>query len=155
MWSRFDALGDLSVFARLVATNYLGAVYATAAALPTLKTTGGLIVAVASVAGPTRVPARSGHAASEPPMGGFFESLRIELAGSGVDVTIVAPDFVVSETHRRAVGPDGKALGISPMRESHIMSADECAHLMVGAMRRRDRLLITSARGRFGRWARL
>jgi len=41
------------------------------------------------------------------------------------------------------------------MRESHIMSADECARLMVGAMRRRDRLLITSARGRLGRWARL
>jgi NAD(P)-dependent dehydrogenase (short-subunit alcohol dehydrogenase family) len=37
MWSRFDALSDLSVFNRLLATNYLGAVYATAAALPALK----------------------------------------------------------------------------------------------------------------------
>ena len=35
------------------------------------------------------------------------------------------------------------------------MSAAECARLIVGAMRRRDRLLITSARGRLGRWARL
>ena len=155
MWSRFDALSDLSVFARLLATNYLGAVYATAAALPTLKAPGGLIVAVASVAGLTGVPERTGYAASKHAMVGFFDSLRIELAGSGVDVTIVAPDFVVSEIHRRAVGPDGRPLGISPMRESHIMSADECARLMVGAMRRRDRLLITSARGRLGRWARL
>ena len=31
MWSRFDALSDLSVFTRLLATNYLGTVYATAA----------------------------------------------------------------------------------------------------------------------------
>ena len=155
MWSRFDALSDLSVCARLLATNYLGAVYATAAALPTLKATGGLIVAVASVAGLTGVPERSGYAASKHAMVGFFESLRIELAGSGVDVTIVTPDFVVSEIHRRAVGPDGRPLGVSPMRESHIMSADECANLMVGAMRRRHRLLITSARGRLGRWARL
>jgi len=155
MWSRFDALGDLSVFARLLATNYLGAVYATAAALPTLKATGGLIVAVASVAGLTGVPERSGYAASKHALVGFFESLRIELAGSGVHVTIVAPDFVVSEIHRRAVGPDGRPLGSSPMQESRIMSADECARLMVAAMRRRDRLLITSARGRLGRWARL
>ena len=155
MWSRFDALSDLSVFTRLLATNYLGAVYATAAALPALKAAGGLIVAVASVAGLTGVPERSGYAASKHAMVGFFESLRIELTGSGVDVTIVAPDFVASESHRRAAGPDGRPLGISPMQQSHIMSAAECARLIVGAMRRRDRLLITSARGRLGRWARL
>jgi NAD(P)-dependent dehydrogenase (short-subunit alcohol dehydrogenase family) len=155
MWSRFDALSDLSVFQRLLSTNYLGAVYATAAALPALKARRGLIVAVASVAGLTGVPERSGYAASKHAMVGFFESLRIELADSGVDVTIVAPDFVASEIHRRAVGPDGRPLGVSPMRESHIMSAAKCAQLILGAMRRRDRLLITSARGRLGRWARL
>ncbi len=155
MWSRFDAIGDLGVFARLLATNYLGAVYATAAALSALKASRGLIVAVASVAGLTGVPERSGYAASKHAMVGFFESLRIELAGSGVDVTIVAPDFVVSQIHRRAVGPDGAPLGVSPMQESHIMSADECAALILRAMRRRDRLLITSVRGRLGRWARL
>ena len=38
-------------------------------------------------------------------MVGFFDSLRIELAGSGVDVSVIAPDFVVSEIHKRAIGP--------------------------------------------------
>jgi short-subunit dehydrogenase len=155
MWSRFDQVSDFSVFGRLLATNYLGAVYLTAAALPALKAAGGLIVAVASIAGLTGVPERSGYAASKHALVGFFESLRIELAGSGVDVTLVAPDFVVSEIHRRAIGPDGRPLGITPMHESHIMSAAKCAQLILGAMRRRDRLLITSARGRFARWARL
>jgi short-subunit dehydrogenase len=101
------------------------------------------------------VPERTGYAASKHAMVGFFESLRIELAGSGVDITIVAPDFVVTELHRRAIGPDGAPLGASPMQESRIMRAEECARLMLRAMRRRDRLLITSARGRLGRWARL
>jgi short-subunit dehydrogenase len=155
MWSRFDAITDLGVFGRLLATNYLGAVYATAAALPALKASRGLIVAIASIAGLTGVPERSGYAASKHALVGFFESLRIELAGSGVDVTIVAPDFVVSQIHRRAVGPDGAPLGVTPMQESHIMSAPECAALILRAMQRRDRLLITSARGRFSRWARL
>jgi len=155
MWSRFDAVSDLSVFARLLATNYLGAVYLTAAALPALKAARGLIVAVASLAGLTGVPERTGYAASKHAMVGFFDSLRIELAGSGVGVTIVAPDFVVSQLHRRAVGADGAPLGVSPMQEPRIMSAEECARLIVAAMRRRDRLLITSARGRLGRWARL
>lgn len=155
MWSRFDQISDLGVFARLLATNYLGAVYLTAAALPALKAARGLIVAVASVAGLTGVPERTGYAASKHALVGFFESLRIELAGSGVDVTLIAPDFVASEIHRRAIGSDGRALGVSPMREAHIMSAARCAQLIVRAMHRRDRLLITSTRGRFARWARL
>jgi len=155
MWARFDEIRDFSVFNRLLAVNYLSAVYTTAAALPALKAAHGLIVAVASIAGLTGVPERTAYAASKHAMVGFFESLRIELAGSGVDVTIVAPDFVVSEIHRRAIGPDGAPLGETPMQEAHIMSAETCAQLIAGAMRRRDRLLVTSARGRLGRWARL
>ncbi len=111
MWSRFDAISDFSVFERLLSVNYLGAVYTTAAALPHLRAARGLIVAVASIAGLTGVPERTAYAASKHALVGFFESLRIELAGSGVDVTLIAPDFVVSEIHRRAIGPDGAPLG--------------------------------------------
>jgi short-subunit dehydrogenase len=155
MWSRFDAVVDFSVFERLLAVNYLGPMWLTAAALPHLKQSRGLIVAIASIAGLTGVPERTGYAASKHAMVGFFESLRIELRGSGVAVSIVAPDFVVSQIHRRAVGPDGKPLGTTPMQESRIMSADQCARLTVRAMQRRQRLAILSARGRVGRWARL
>jgi short-subunit dehydrogenase len=155
MWARFDALTGLEVFEQLLAVNYLGAVRMTAAALPHLRARGGLLVAVASIAGLTGVPERSGYAASKHAMVGFFESLRIELTGSGVDVCIVAPDFVASEIHRRAIDATGTALGVTPMRETRIMSAERCAQLIADAMARRQRLLITSARGRLGRWARL
>jgi len=155
MWARFDALADLEPLERLLAVNYLGAARVTAAALPYLRNSRGLIVAVASIAGLTGVPERTGYAASKHAMVGFFESLRIELRGSGVDVTIVAPDFVVSELHKGALGADGRPLGRSPMNEPHIMTSEQCARLIARAMRRRTRLLITSRRGRFGRWARL
>jgi short-subunit dehydrogenase len=155
MWSRFEALENLEVLERLMRINYLASARLTAAALPALRASRGLIVAIASVAGLTGVPERTGYAASKHAMIGFFESLRIELAGSGVDVSIVAPDFVVSQIHRRALGADGRALGASPMRESRIMSAERCAELIHGAMLERRRLLITSWRGRFGRWLRL
>jgi short-subunit dehydrogenase len=154
MWSRFDAVSDLEVFGRLMAVNYLGPVCLTAAALPHLKRSRGLIVAVSSVAGLTGVPERTGYAASKHALVGFFESLRIELRGSGVGVTLVAPDFVASEIHRRALGPDGKPLGHNPMQPG-IQSAAQCAALIVAAMHRRRRLLLTSARGRIVRWARL
>ena len=155
MWSRFDAVRDFTAFERLLAVNYLGSVYLTAAALPHLKESRGLIVAVASLAGLIGVPESTGYAASKHALIGFFESLRIELRGSGVDVTIVAPDFVVSEMHRRAIGPNGVPLGKTPMQESRIMTAPACARLIARAMRRRQRLLITSLRGKLALWARL
>jgi short-subunit dehydrogenase len=151
MWSRFDAVENLSAFEHIMRVNYLSCVYATAAALPHLKKSRGLIVAVASMAGLTGVPERTGYAASKHAQVGFFESLRIELQGSGVDVTLIAPDFVVSQIHRRALGADGKPLGASPMVEPRIMTSEHCARLIRGAMQRRQRLLVTSLRGKLGR----
>jgi short-subunit dehydrogenase len=155
MWSRFDALGDLSIFETLLRVNYLGPVHLTAQALPHLKQSKGLLVAVASLAGLTGVPERSGYAASKHALIGFFDSLRIELAGSGVDVSVIAPDFVVTEIHKRAIGPDGEPLGHSPMVQSKIMTAERCAARIARAIERRERLVLMSARGKLGRWLKL
>jgi short-subunit dehydrogenase len=150
MWSRFDAVADLEIFERLLEVNYLAPVRLTALTLPHLKESKGLIVAVASLAGLTGVPERSGYAASKHAMIGFFDSLRIELADSGVDVCVVAPDFVVTEIHKRAIGPDGQPLGESPMVQKKIMTADECARGIVRAIEKRQRLLLMSTRGKLG-----
>src|ERR1041384_7767941 len=155
MWSRFDALNDLSIFERIMEVNYLAPVRLTALALPRLKESKGLLVAVASLAGLTGVPERSGYAASKHALIGFFDSLRIELAGSGVDVSVVAPDFVVSEIHKRAIGPDGAPLGASPMVQSKIMTAEECAVRIARAIDKRERQVLMSTRGKLGRWPKL
>jgi short-subunit dehydrogenase len=155
MWARFDEVQDLSVFEGLMRVNYLGSVYPTHFALPELKRRRGQIVCVASLAGLTGVPTRTGYAASKHAMIGFFDSLRVELRGSGVSVTVVAPDFVVSEIHRRSLGPDGQPLGQTPMQESKIMTTEACARMIVRAMSGRRRLVVGSLRGRVGRWARL
>jgi short-subunit dehydrogenase len=155
MIARFDELQDLSVYERLMRVNYLGSLYPTFHALPHLKRSRGLIVAVASLAGLTGVPTRTGYSASKHAVIGFFDSLRVELLGSGVDVTVVAPDFVVSEIHRRAVGPAGEPLGPSPMQEGRIMTAERCAERILRAMERRERLLVMSLRGKLGRFVRL
>jgi len=155
MWSRFDSLQDLSIFERIMEVNYLAPVKLTALALPHLKQSKGLLVAVASLAGLTGVPERTGYAASKHALIGFFDSLRIELRGSGVDVSVIAPDFVVSEIHKRAIGPDGEPLGASPMMQSKIMTAEDCATRIVRAIERRERQVIMSARGRLGRWLKL
>ena len=155
MWAQFEDIEKPGLLEDLMSVNYFGSVYCTRYALPWLRKTGGRIVAVASVAGLTGVPARTGYCASKHAMIGFFDSLRIELADAGVSVTVVAPDFVVSEIHRRAINGKGEALGETPMNEDRIMTARECAQRIVAAAGQRKRLLVTSARGRFGRWLKL
>lgn len=155
MWSRLDELEDVDLLERLARLNYLGAAWLTRAALPALRASRGRIVAVASLAGLVGVPTRTGYAASKHAMVDFFDSLRVELMGSGVSVTVIAPDFVRSEIHRRAAGPDGRPLGESPMKDAKIMSAEECARIIADAALARRRLVITSFRGRAMRWLRL
>jgi len=151
MWSRLDQLKDLRVIEQLMQLNYMGSVYCSYYALPHLKASKGQIVAVASVTGLTGVPTRTGYAAAKHAMMGFFDSLRIELAEAGVAVTIIAPDFVRSELHKRMSGPDGSPLGQNRLEGRNVMSSEECARLIHKAMVRRQRLLITSFRGKLGR----
>ena len=110
MWARFDEVEDLSIYERLMRLNYLGSVYCTHYALPHLKKSRGVLVGVSSIAGMTGVPTRTGYAATKHAQFGFFDSLRIELDGTGVDVVMIAPDFVVTESHKRALKGDGSPL---------------------------------------------
>lgn len=152
MGSRLDELSDPGVLERIMRINYLGPAWITRCALPHLKRSRGRIVVVSSLAGLTGVPTRTGYAASKHALHGFFDSLRIELAGSGVSVTLACPDFVRSEIHRRALGPDGRPVGKSPLREERIMTAAACATLILDAAEKRRRQALLSLRGRLGRY---
>ncbi len=154
MWTVFEDVTDLSIFEKLIKVNYLSSVYCTKYALPHLKKSKGRVVAVASVAGLTGVPTRTGYSASKHAMIGFFESLRIELAESGVTVTLIAPDYVQSEIHARSFGAHGGAVGESPKNHDTFLTAEDCASMIVKAMEKRQRLLMTSWRGYFGRMVR-
>ncbi len=155
MIARFDEVTDLGIFERLMRVNYLGSVYPTYFALPHLKRARGRIVAVSSLSGLTGVPTRTGYAASKHAQFGFFDSLRVELRGTGVSVTMVAPDFVETAIHVRAAGPDGRPHGRTAFGEGKVMSAAACARRIADGMERRKRLLVLSFRGKAGRWVRM
>jgi short-subunit dehydrogenase len=156
MWARFEEITDLTLFERIMRVNYLGAVYCTYHALPHLKQRRGLLVAVSSLTGKTGVPTRSAYAASKHAMQGFFDTLRIELAESGVDVLIVSPGFVKTGVRERALGADGQPIGRSPRDEERdTMSAERCAEDILHAMRQRQRELVMTAKARVGLWLRL
>jgi len=155
MWARAEDVSDWSVFDRLMRVNYLGAVYCALAALPHLRATKGRLVVVSSLAGKTGVPMRTGYAAAKAALGGFFDSLRIELDGSGVSVTVVCPGFVGTGSRARNLGADGQPLGRSPVDEARMMSVAECARQLLDAAEHRDRELVMTARARFGMWLKM
>lgn len=155
MWARFESITDLSMAEQIMRVNYLGCVWCTQAALPYLRASRGRLAAVASLAGLTGVPTRSLYAASKHAVRGFFDSLRIELAGSGVSVTVAYPGFVATRVRERGFGSDGRPLGTSPVRDRDVMTADECARRIVDAIDGRKREVVMTLRGRVGRWLKL
>jgi short-subunit dehydrogenase len=155
MWARFDEIEDVEVLQRIMQVNYMGAVYCTRHALRYLKVAKGRLVGISSLAGRTGVPTRTGYAASKHAMTGFFDSLRIELDGSGVTVTMVYPGFVSTGIRETATGPDGKPILVSPVKEGEVMGVEECARLIVAAMQSRKREVIMTARGKIGLWLKL
>ena len=155
MWALFEDVHDLSLLEKIMQVNYMGSVYCTHFALPHLKKTRGRIVAVASLTALNGVPTRTGYAASKHAMKGFFDSLRIELADSGVTVTISYPDFVATGMRERALGADGKPLGESPLEEQKVMTTEESVRLLVKAMEKRKRDDKQTLRAKIGPWVKL
>ena len=152
MWAYFDEVTDLSIFEKIMHINFFGSLYCTYYALPHLKASRGQIVGVSSLTGKNGVPTRSGYAASKHAMVGFFDTLRIELAPAGVDVTMIYPDFVATGTRKHSFGPDGKPLGDSPVLEGEIMSVEECVDMMLPAIQKRKRELVMSLRAKVGQY---
>ena len=155
MHANFEQITDTTVYERLMRINLMGSVWPTHAALPYLKASRGLVVAVASLAGLVGVPGRTTYCATKFAQTGFFEALRVELQPEGVDVTIVYPGVVATEIRRNGWNADGEKAGSSGLSEEKAMSVEECAGLIVSAMRSRKREQVMSFRGKLGRWMKL
>ena len=153
--ARFEEVTDFHWYEDMMRVNFFGALWCTHHALPYLKRSHGLLVGVSSLAGKVGVPGRTAYSPSKFAMAGFFEALRTELIGTGVDVTMVFPGVVATETRRRGYGADGKAAGRSGLDERNAMPVDECARLMIAAMASRKRELVMSLRGKLGPWLKL
>jgi NAD(P)-dependent dehydrogenase (short-subunit alcohol dehydrogenase family) len=85
---------DPSVIRRVMEVNFFGAANLTRAALDAIVARRGFIVAISSVAGFSPLVGRTAYAASKHALHGFFDSLRSEIEGAGVQVTLVCPSFI-------------------------------------------------------------
>ncbi|HEX5829360.1 MAG TPA: SDR family oxidoreductase [Gemmatimonadaceae bacterium] len=78
---------------RLFETNYWGVVNGSLAAIPHLRSSGGALINVGSIASDTAIPLQGHYSASKHAVKGFTDALRLELEreGAPIAVTLVRP----------------------------------------------------------------
>lgn len=80
---------------KLIDINLLGAVNSIHAVVPQMIEHGsGHLVAISSLAGVRGLPKSAAYSASKAGMTAFFESVRLDNAKHGIDVTIIKPGFI-------------------------------------------------------------
>jgi short-subunit dehydrogenase len=99
-------IGETDDVQRLVAVNLVAPILLTRALLPGMLERGrGHVVNVASIAGFVGPREESVYAATKGGLIAFSESLRYELRGTGIGVTLVAPGVVATEFFERRGTP--------------------------------------------------
>ncbi len=126
---------DMSVYRKLVDVDLLGQIALTKQVLPVMVAQGsGTIAVTASVAGKVGVPLRTGYCAVKHAVMGFFDALRVEVAGLGINVTTIVPGSIRTDVARNAMTGDGSQHGETDDAIEKGMDVDDCARFVLDKM---------------------
>ena len=127
-----EEIDDLSAFQAVFDTNVMGMVHSFHPFVTPMREAGyGSLVGIASVAGLRGLPGSGAYSASKAATISYLESLRVELAGSGVSVTTLCPGFITTPM-----------TAINPYRMPFLMDADTAARKMARLIDARRRYAI-------------
>lgn len=133
------SIGDTSpeVFEKMFRVNLLGMLYPAKAALPYLKQTKGSVVFTGSIAGFIGLPNYSAYSSTKMALTALVQSLKIELAGTGIHVGLNYVGFAENEENKTIINKEGE-LEVIPEREQFSrMPLDEVAKHFVRGIERR------------------
>ena len=89
---------DYDAAVEALRVNYLGAMLCCQAVIPSMRARGsGHIINVSSVLGKRATPQRGAYSASKAALNALTDALRMELAGSRINVTLVCPGRLTEE----------------------------------------------------------
>jgi short-subunit dehydrogenase len=120
------------VMRRMMDVNFMGTFYGARAALPAFIAQGrGHLVIVSSVVGRRGIAQMSGYSATKAAQVGFAESLRAELIGSNVHVSVVFPVSTETEFRQSMERDYGHSVrGLGPKQ-----SADDVARAVIDCLK--------------------
>ena len=130
--TRGDEFADVAKLRRVLEVNTMGLAAALAAFAPAMRAAGkGTLVGVASVAGFRGLPGAGAYSASKAAGIAWLESLRTELAGSGVAVVTICPGFIDTPMTR-----------VNRYRMPFMLQADDAARRIARAIAAKRRLTV-------------
>lgn len=126
---------SVDVDVKIMVVNYFGQVAVTKAVLPSmLQNNGGHIVGISSVQGRIAIPYRSAYAASKHALQAFFDSLRAEMSGNNIKVTLISPGYMQTNLSLNALTGNGRIYGVTDRNTATGMPADEAAQQIIEAI---------------------
>ncbi|MEM7798222.1 MAG: SDR family NAD(P)-dependent oxidoreductase [Chloroflexota bacterium] len=107
--------------------NYFGTVRMTSAILPHMRSNGkGQIINISSIGGYLGLPFNSAYAASKYAVEGYSESLRLELRQFNIDVSLIEPEAVATESLGTSLhSPKEPISAYAPQRKKMVSSLVE------------------------------
>ncbi len=140
---------DLSVDQKLMRINYFGPVCLTKQVLPAMLRKGsGHIVVISSLSAKYGIPRTAAYAASKHALHGFFETLRSEIAGKGISITLIIPGIIKTEITAHALKGDGSPFEKMERTFQEGYPLDKAARRMVNAiLQRREEVFVGGSEG--------
>ena len=130
--TRGDELQDVDKLRRVLEVNVAGLAATLAAFAPSMRAAGnGTLCGIASVAGLRGIPGAGAYSASKAAAISWLESLRTELAGTGVSVVTICPGYI-----------DTPMTKVNKYRMPFLISADDAARRFARAIESRRRLAV-------------
>ncbi len=130
--TRADEAQDLDKLRRVMDVNVAGLAATLAAFAPSMRSAGrGTLAGIASVAGFRGLPGAGAYSASKAAAIAWLESLRTELAGSGVAVVTICPGYIDTPMTR-----------VNRYRMPFLLSAQEAARRIARAIEGKRRLAV-------------
>ncbi|MDO1500860.1 SDR family oxidoreductase [Winogradskyella maritima] len=129
---------SIEVDKKLMEVDYLGTVALSKALLPHfVANKNGHYVVVTSLMGRFGSPYRSGYCGAKHALHGFFDVMRMEHEGDGIDVTLICPGFVNTNVAKNALTGDGSAQNTQDDATENGLQVDDFSTKMIKAIERK------------------
>jgi short-subunit dehydrogenase len=147
MRERFENLKP-EVFSQIIESNINGSAFPTHAALPHLKKTKGSVVFISSAAGMIGLPTASAYSAGKMALTALAQSLKIELASSGVHIGIVHVGFTQNDVEKRVLTATGELVPVAKRPAYLQQTQEQVAKAVLSVIRKKKFKVVLTLVGR-------
>lgn len=143
MRERFENLNP-EIFSQIIESNINGSAFPALKALPFIKKTKGNIVFISSAAGMIGLPTASAYSAGKMALTALAQSMKIELATTGVHIGIVHVGFTKNDDEKRVLNASGELIPVASRPAYLQQTQEQVAKAVLSTIRkRRFRVVLT------------